>query len=422
VNKTKMNNAKLTITTLTAILLIGGATAQNPQQTSSQAERLSTSNLGMSVVNTDPFPLQSGEQGDIRLQIVNSGSSSAQDVRVELLDNYPFEVKEDRKTSYEFGEMIQGQEYQISTEVLVSEDAPDGSNTFKARVVTENLNRTLEIPVEVQSQDIELNLANLQTQPQQLMPDTDNNQINIDLVNNGEKTAENVVLNLNTPGFFEQTSSFSTRKALGNIQAGERKTASFNLDINETAPSGMTELETVTTYSADDSTAEIEQSNSFNLNIEGKPQFSVSRVESNLRSGSTGNLRLEVENTGNVQSSSTRIRIMDSSDQPFDYDSSSKYIGTLEPGQTGEAVFEVDVESDADIKNYLLDFETRGVKDTEVFVEDSTVEVEVENGSSEDESIPLPLVIGVAAVLVVLIVFRNKIKALLTGKSGRTEE
>jgi len=417
-----MNNAKLTIATLTAILLIGGATAQNPQQTSSQAERLSTSNLGMSVVNTDPFPLQSGEQGDIRLQIVNSGSSSAQSVRVELLDNYPFEVKEDRKTSYEFGEMIQGQEYQISTEVLVSEDAPDGSNTFKARVVTENLNRTLEIPVEVQSQDIELNLANLQTQPQQLMPDTDNNQINIDLVNNGEKTAENVVLNLNTPGFFEQTSSFSTRKALGNIQAGERKTASFNLDINETAPSGMTELETVTTYSADDSTAEIEQSNSFNLNIEGKPQFSVSRVESNLRSGSTGNLRLEVENTGNVQSSSTRIRIMDSSDQPFDYDSSSKYIGTLEPGQTGEAVFEVDVEPDADIKNYLLDFETRGVKDTEVFVEDSTVEVEVENGSSEDESIPLPLVIGAAAVLVVLIVFRNKIKALLTGKSGRTEE
>ena len=417
-----MNNAKLTIATLTAILLIGGATAQNPQQTSSQAERLSTSNLGMSVVNTDPFPLQSGEQGDIRLQIVNSGSSSAQSVRVELLDNYPFEVKEDRKTSYEFGEMIQGQEYQISTEVLVSEDAPDGSNTFKARVVTENLNRTLEIPVEVQSQDIELNLANLQTQPQQLMPDTDNNQINIDLVNNGEKTAENVVLNLNTPGFFEQTSSFSTRKALGNIQAGERKTASFNLDINETAPSGMTELETVTTYSADDSTAEIEQSNSFNLNIEGKPQFSVSRVESNLRSGSTGNLRLEVENTGNVQSSSTRIRIMDSSDQPFDYDSSSKYIGTLEPGQTGEAVFEVDVESDADIKNYLLDFETRGVKDTEVFVEDSTVEVEVENGSSEDESIPLPLVIGLAAVLVVLIVFRNKIKSLLTGKSGRTEE
>ena len=417
-----MNNAKLTITTLTAILLIGGVTAQNPQQTSSQAETLSSSNLGMSVVNTDPFPLQSGEQGDIRLQIVNSGSSSAQDVRVELLDNYPFEVKEDRKTSYEFGEMIQGQEYQISTEVLVSEDAPDGSNTFKARVVTENLNRTLEIPVEVQSQDIELNLANLQTQPQQLMPDTDNNQINVDLVNNGEKTAENVVLNLNMPGFFEQTSSFSTRKALGNIQAGERKTASFNLDINETAPSGIAEFEAVTTYSADDSTSEISQSDSFNVNIEGKPQFSVSRVESNLKTGGTGNLRLEIENTGNEKSTSTRIRIMDSSDQPFDYDSSSKYIGTLEPGQTGEAVFEVDVESDADIKEYLLDFETRGVKDTEVFVEDSTVEVEVENGSSEDESIPLPLVIGVATVLVVLIAFRNKIKALLTGKSEDTEE
>ena len=415
-----MNKHKLTASIALILLLIGGVTAQ--QSTTQGAEALSSSTLTMSVVNTDPYPLQSGEQGDLRLQIRNKGSSSAQNVEVTLLDNYPFEVKPDRQRSFEFGEMVQGQEYQIPAEVLVAEDSPDGSNTFKARVVTDNMNRTLEIPVEVQSQDIELNIANLQTEPGTLMPDTDNNQINVDIVNNGEKTAENVVLNLNTPEFFEKTSSFSTRKALGNLAPGERKTASFTLDLNESAPSGMTTFETVTTYSADDSTAEIEQSDSFQLSIEGKPQFQVSKVESDLRTGSNGKVRLEVENNGDVESSSTRIRVMDSSDQPFTYDSSSQYIGTLEAGKSGEAVFNVETDSDAEIKDYLIDFEVRGVKDTEVFVEDETVETSVTSGETEDDGLPLPLIAVLVGLILLVLVSRNRFRELFSSEEKESSE
>ncbi len=420
-----MNKHKLTASIALILFIIGGVTAQQQQQatTASQAERLSSSTLTMSVVNTDPYPLQSGEQGDLRLQIRNKGSSSAQNVEVTLLDNYPFEIKPDRQRSFEFGEMVQGQEYQIPTEVLVAEDAPDGSNTFRARVVTDNMKRTLEIPVEVQSQDIELNIANLQTEPGTLMPDTDNNQINIDIVNNGEKTAENVVLNLKTPEFFEKTSSFSTRKALGNVAPGERKTASFTLDLNESTPSGMTTFETVTTYSADDSTGVIEQTDSFQLSIEGKPQFQVNKVEGDLRTGSTGKIRLEVVNSGDVESASTRIRVMDSSDQPFTYDSSSQYIGTLEAGETGETVFNVETDSDAEIKDYLIDFEVRGVKDTEVFVEDETVETSVSSGETEDDGLPLPLIAVLAVVALLFVLFRNKIKNVFSSEEeNQTEE
>lgn len=357
-----------------------------------------SSNIEAQLVNTDPFPLQSGEQGDLRFKVINNGDTEA-DVEVNLLDNYPFQVKEDRQTNYDLGKLVPGQEYQISTEVVLADDAPDGANDFEARIISGDLNRTVNIPVEVQSQDIELNLANLQTQPSQLMPDTDNNQISIDIVNNGEKTAENVVLNLKTPEFFEETSSFSTRKSLGNIGPGEVKTASFNLDINESAPAGEASFETAISYSADDSTSMIEQSDNFQMNIEGKPQFRIIDSESNLQTGNTGELRLTVENNGQEKSSSTRIRVMDSSDQPFTYDSSSQYIGTLEPGQEGEAVFNVETDSDAEIKDYLVDFEIRGVKNTEVFVEDETVSIGVENGETENEnSSNLPL-IGIIVVL-----------------------
>jgi len=398
---------KLAAITFTAFLLTGFASAQSFNGAST--------NLEAQFINSDPVPLQSGESGDIRFKIVNNGDTEAGDVSVQLLDNYPFEVKPDRQTNYSLGEVVPGQEYIISTEVLVADDAPDGSNSFKIRIDSEDLERTVNVPVEVQSNDIELNLANLQTQPGQLMPDTDNNQLMIDIVNNGEKTGENVILNLKAPESFEQTSSFSTRKSLGNIQPGERKTASFNLDITENASAGMTSFETVTTYTAGDSTSQVEQTDNFQLNLEGKPQFQVTKNESGLSTGSTGTLRLQVENTGSDTSSSTRIRVLDSSDQPFSYGSSSKYIGTLDPGQTGEAVFEVETESTAAIKEYLLDFETRGVKDTETFVEDTTVEVQVENGTQESSR---GLLIPVIAAVIILIT----VGAVFYRRRNRKEE
>jgi hypothetical protein len=395
----KLNKKTTTLILITTIFAT--ATAAQTQGPSS--------NVQATLKNTDPFPLQSGEQGDLRFKIVNKGNTETQ-VEVKLLDNYPFQVKPGRQKMYELGEVVPGEEYHISTEVLVADDAPDGSNDFKVRIISGDLNRTVNIPVEVQSDDIELNLANLKTQPLQLMPDTENNQISIDIVNNGEKKAENVILNLYTPEFFEETSSFSTRKALGNIKPGERKTASFNLDISESAESGMIRLNTTTSYSTDDSTNTVEKEDSFQLNIEGKPQFEITSVESELKTGTTKQLRMEVKNTGDEKSSSTRIRVMDSSDQPFSYDSSSQYIGTLQPGQTGEAVFEVETEQDAVPKDYLIDFEVRGVKDTEVFVEDQTVEASVSKANQDSGTSPALIAVPIIVIAAIIFYFREEIR------------
>ncbi|PSH02171.1 MAG: hypothetical protein BRC26_01915 [Nanohaloarchaea archaeon QH_8_44_6] len=265
----------------------------------------------------------------------------------------------------------------------------------------------------VQSEDVALNLANLQTEPSSLMPDTDDNKITVDLVNNGDKTAENTVLNLAFPEYFEQTSSFSTRQALGNIQPGEVKTAEFTFDLNQTAPEGLTDVEGTLEYSRGDSTSQTTDEVNFQTNIQGKPQFQVQTTESNLKTGTKQQLRLQVKNTGQEQSSSTRIRVLDSSDQPFRYSSSSQYIGTLQPGQTGTAVFQIETEQDAAAKDYLVDFETRGVKDTEVFVEDATITATVQNGEQTGTN-TLAIIIGAILVTGIIgFIFRDKIKEKL---------
>ncbi|MFB6200186.1 MAG: COG1361 S-layer family protein, partial [Candidatus Nanohaloarchaea archaeon] len=357
-----------TTTALTALmLLVGGAAAQI------QTQRPTTS-IEATLINTDPAPVQSGEDAEITFKVRNTGNTEAENIKLQLIDSFPFKIKPDRKTNYSLGDMMPGQEYQISTEVLVSEQAPDGLNSLKFKTFHGETTITHEVPVQVQSQDIELNLANLKTSPTTLTPDTEDAKLTLQVVNNGEKTAENTVINIELPETFQATSSFSTRQALGNIAPGQVKTAEFTFDVGKNARKGSVHIPATISYSADsdDTTSRIKEEAGFSFHLAGKPQFKVVEVESNLETGAKGELRVKVKNTGSEKSSSTRIRVLDSSDLPFSYDSSSQYIGTLEPNQTGTAVFNVETETDAVAKDYLIDFELRGVKDTQVYVEDET--------------------------------------------------
>lgn len=372
---------------LIAALLTGVASAQTSQtlQTTPSVNSGSSTNFQALLVNTDPVPIQSGESADFTFKIRNRGDTEAEDVEVQLINQFPFQVKPDRQVNYSLGDLAPGQEYQISTEVLVAEDAPDGSNDFEVKIIHGDFSVTKDVPVEIQSQDIELNLANLKTTPTTLTPDTEDAKMSVQVVNNGEKTAENTVLNIELPENFKETSTFSKRQAIGNIAPGQVKTAEFTFDIEDTAEKGDVEIPAELKYStSDDTSSRVTESTEFSFYLSGKPQFEVENMESNLKVGENSReLTLTVRNTGSDKSSSTRIRVLDSSDLPFDYSSSSQYIGTLEPNQTGEATFTVDTESEATVKDYLIDFEVRGVKDTQVYVEDETVQVSVENGSQK---------------------------------------
>jgi hypothetical protein len=370
--------------------------------------------LEATLLTTDPVPLQSGEDGDVTFRITNEGDTAARDVNVTIPDTYPFELKPDRQRSYEIGSITPGESFYISTELLVADDAPDGSNDLEVELRNSRISKTIDVPLEVQSRDIELNLANLKTSPTSLRPDSEDNTLTVEVVNNGEKSAENVVLDLELPEEFEQTSSFSTRQALGNVAPGQVKPAEFVFDISEVASSGSITVPAELTYSADDSTSQVTLERDFEVFLEGRPQFEVTNFSSNLQAGSTGTVSLSLRNTGDVESSSTRVRVLESGDQPFGYASASNFVGTIEPDQEATATFEVSVDSDAEAQDYLVDFEFRGVKDTEVFVDDTTQRVQIENGESSSplESPLLRLLAGVVVLALVLaLIFRKRVLA-----------
>lgn len=399
-----MNTKTTTFLTLIA-LLIGGVTAQT-QSTGPE--------LNAVMINTDPVPVQSGEDAEITFRVYNSGGETAQGLEVSVVDSFPFDLKPDRTRSYSIGHLASGESIQLPTaEVLVSEDAPDGRNEFKVRIETENGVHTKTFPVQVQSQDIKVDLANLKTTPTQLMPDMENAKMTVETVNNGEKTAENVVVKTRLPESFEQTSSFSTRQSLGNLPPGQVKPATFTFDVEESAEKGTVEIPTNITYTTGDSDTRIREETEFSFHLSGRPQFEITNVESDLSTGRSGEIELTVTNTGQEQASSTRVRVIDSSDQPFSYDSGNQYVGTLEPGQNGTVIFDVTADQEATAKDHLIDFEIRGVKDTQTYVEDTTAEITVNEGQERDSDFSLIPIAVAIAVAVGLLLSRKKIMNLI---------
>ena len=349
-------------------------------------------------ISTDPAPLEAGDDAELNFKIRNAGSGEAEAITARINDSYPFEVKQDRRRAFNLGDVQGLSEYYVSTEIVVADDAPDGINTLPVIIENDRFSVTKELRLDVEQDTADLQLANLKTTPTDLTGDVDDASLTLDIVNNGETEAENAVINLDVPSAFTPVSSFSTRAAIGNVEPGERKTASFTLDVDDDAGKGRVNIPTSVRYGEDEQEYGVEDS--ISVYLSGRPDLELVNTSSNLSVGSTGPVSVTVTNTGSEDAEATRIRAVEVSDLPFEYDTASQYIGTLEPGQSGSAVFDVSVESDASVKDYLLDFELRGVNDETVHVNDVTSSIAVRQSGQTGSSTPWSyIIVGVVAVV-----------------------
>lgn len=375
-----------------------------------------TTQLQSQALETNPSPVQAGEDADAVFRIENRGSTAAEGLVVVLQGGYPFEIKPDRRTRIDVGTLEPGQNRIISTDILVAEDAPEGPSEFKIKTRTNTRNITTSAIIDVQQQDIELSIQGLSTSPSDLKPDVDDARLTAEVANNGEKQAESAVLTIDLPSDFRETSSFSTRKPLGNIQRGQTKSTDFVFDTLETTETGLRTIPYELTYTEDDDTEQITKTGTFDLYISGVPQFQIDDVQSGLVEGAQGTVTVEFRNTGSVESESTRVRILETGDQPFTYSSAADFVGSLGPNETGTAKFEVQTDASASKQEYRSTFEFRGVHDTSVKVEDETVALDVEQQRSGSNGFN-PVFAGAGAVLllvaIALFYFRDSVRQKL---------
>lgn len=320
--------------TVSLLMLTGIAAAQSSNQ------------IEITKKTLEPTPLQSSEYADIWLEVSNTGSTAANDVEIEFLENYPFSVDPGDKTSWSLGELVPGESGQIHLEAKVDENAVHGENMleFKTTVGSENIELEKKVPVEVRTDSSILSISNVDFQ-EKVAPGA-SETMTVTLENMADSQIKNIEAKLGS----EQVPAAASDSNIANlrkIEPGKSRNVSFQLNIDESAENGVFKLpltleyenEAGTSFSVDSTTA---------LVVGGEPDLQLGVNDAGtLTSGSTGTVTLRLINSGEGSADFVDLEVQESDSYEL-LSSSSEYIGEMDPDDYQTIELRLHVSEDAE--------------------------------------------------------------------------
>lgn len=330
----------------------------------------------------DPAIVASGDEVDIVIQYHDEQSPLDED-RVGD-SRYTFEVSivpddalaeqyvliQDARGDDVQGRIYGGQHYNKVFRVKVLPNAPAGSYQFKMigqwyrDGVALDTQRSVRFFMPVKREGIILDVATIETQPAEVRPGDDFVQVTTYVENVGEKDAKSVEITLIVPGGFEASYADDNRMWAGRINAGERKEVTFHLDVGEDMQSGAYDLSFDMAYMDLDNNRYL-KTVGLPFRVKPRPHLEVVETRGEGVAGRTTQLVVVVANTGEESAEAVDVRLIKQSSQPFTFDVRSDYVGELEPGEQGEAIFDIHTLGEADLKSHDFNVLIRAAGDSD---------------------------------------------------------
>lgn len=363
----------------------------------------------VSVLDYDPLPAQAGEFVDVFLSIENNQEGTSGDVEIELIPKDSLRLAFGQEAVKDIGLIFGNKSSVVKYRLEVTPDAVDGENFFEV-IVREEMERDLsfDLSIEVENKQPSIEIGVVESEPAKLLPDTDDVKISVTLLNTGEGIAENLKTRLVLPQVLEFSESFSNTGLVGNLAPNSSSTIDFLIDIPQDTPAGVYKVELVAEYTLEHSASSdfMEKKLYFDIVVKPVPRLKIVSFETTPQILSAGDravkLKLVIQNTGEADAESVRVKVFQKSEQPFEFEKIFDFVAPkLEPGEAGEATLEFRVEDNANVQKYLIDLELRSFIDNEVRLEDGVVELNVVNGEKKN---PDFLFLGIAGLIGVLVV------------------
>lgn len=381
--------------------------------------------LKTTLLNQDPDPAQPGEYVELRFKVEKIGLGDLQDISFELTPEYPFTFDKTDSAIKSIGSWSgfadDDEQYILYYKLYVDSTAKEWSYETKLSVKSKSngqfTTQTSKYNILVgEKKESSFVVGKLSISPLELVSDSSDNKLTIDIENIGNGNAEKVVADIELPQGMSPSFSYSDRSILGNIPANGNKQAEFYIDLDKTIKSGVHEA-TINLKYADES----DEDNVYKqikipleIPVHGQPQFEIIRTEFNPTTFSAGDsvqAHIIVKNVGEEEAVGVSLKTFKESSQPFDFTDKTDFIGKLEPGDEGEAVISFTVNNEAVIKEYILDAEIRGVYNEEVFVNDALIKVKVDESTKKTIKVSLIITILLATIGVIVgFVFGRKRK------------
>lgn len=388
-----------------------------------QAGSHDSPNVKAVLLNQDPDPVDAGDVVEVRFKIENKGAVTLEDFVIEILPEYPFSLYSGTSTR-NVGKLLSqtgADAVIVDYKLRVDEDAVEGDNEIKLRYTYGEAGKWWiieeDLMIDVEVEEVNFQLGSLLTEPAELVADTDDAKLSVELQNIGEEKAQNVIMNINLPEGFKPSYGYSDRANLGTIDAESSKTGDFYVDVAENLKEGEYSATLKIEYKEEDDNDEEYKSLHIPLKIPIKaaPLFEIIEAKTEpefVRVGDKVNLKLKIKNTGTKKAESVSVKAFKEASQPFEFEEKSDFVGKLEPGETGEAVLTFTVESDAAPKKHILDIEIRTINEEDVLVYEKKVPITINNGEATRRIIGIGIVVViVVAGLIIYYQWRKRSKS-----------
>lgn len=272
-----------------------------------------------------------------------------------LTDNYV--TFQDAKGDNLYGVIYSGGVFNKKFRVKVNNNAPAGNYEFKlvgqwykkGKPLVQSEYIKFKMPVK--KEGIIIDISTIQTIPSEVRPGDNYVKVNTFIENTGEKDAKSVEINLDLPKGFESSYANNNRVWVGRVNAGEKQEVVFYLDVDDDTKEGVYDINYKFKYMDLDSNS-YQKSRTIPFKIKSRPYIEVLKSEGEGLAGKDAKLYVTLKNTGTETAESVDVRLLKENSQPFDFDVRSNYVGELDPGEEGVAIFNIKVNSNAEIKEH----------------------------------------------------------------------
>jgi len=316
------------------------------------------------VVSERTLNLYAGDTGRYEVTVRNYGDETARDATVRLASGsrsvgFGPLTNPQATTAVSAPDIQPGGTATVSARVNAGTETTEGAYPATARVAFRNSNGVEDVSDNLSTEfavgdERRFRIEDLETES--LRVGENGVTVTGTVVNTGPAPAYNTVVSLSSQGAITATGPES---AVGDLAPNGSSRADFRLAVSEDAEPGNRSLTFGVEYENEDGdvrTAETPVRKSVTVGEE-VDDFEVVGVDTPVTAGGSGELRVDVRNTGGetVEDSNAKVFLND----PLSSSDNSAFLGEMEPGETKTAVFTVSATGDAVAKEYAASMEVR---------------------------------------------------------------
>ncbi|MFT4261627.1 MAG: COG1361 S-layer family protein [Candidatus Woesearchaeota archaeon] len=337
----------------------------------------------LDIVNTAPAPLTSGTYADITIMLSATHSEGVREnIEIEILQNQNIVVLGDATKTINF--LRPGDIYTRTYRIFIAENLPTANIPITFEIRDQRTTKTSPQELFVQrSQSLpNINIGSINTIPSDIIKDSKNNKIIINLQNIGDKTAQLLTARL-VGNNIKESSAFTLSDSIPELMRGQTQQLEFRFDLDDVNDNKIP-MNLILNYQIEDvhgNFKPITQTIPFDMTIKQTPDIKIVDQEAlnNILVGRNSNqIKITLENQGLEEAQDVRVRLYPDVSYPFDFTKTNYYVSSLmDTSEQAQLIIEFDVLNTGTVRTYPMNVEIESVVGTARYIQRDRINIEV---------------------------------------------